>query len=79
MLVFLLKYMHNSVFISSKYIEILIKSLRFFCIEMKLFYQAISIITTIDRDLPNVEKPTMHTTFFCMLYAFFCLSICVYV
>lgn len=63
--------MHNSNFISSKYIEILIKSLRFFCIEMKLFYQAISIITTIDRDLPNVEKPTMHTTFFCMLYAFF--------
>lgn len=38
---------------------------------MKLFYQAISIITTIDRDLPNVENPTMHTTFFCMLYAFF--------
>ena len=71
MLVFLLKYMHNSVFISSKYIEILIKSLRFFCIEMKLFYQAISIITTIDRDLPNVEKPTMHTALFCMLYAFF--------
>lgn len=63
--------MHNSVFISSKYIEILIKSFGFFCIEMKLFYQAISIITTIYRDLPNVEKPTMHTTLFCMLYVFF--------